>query len=287
MSIFCINDIKSKFLIYKIKNILIIKNIFFKRKYLKKMKLLYYIIFFSLIRMLVNVLYINPCSIEKNEKISINKYNTAWLEFDYLEENILKSTDFDELFLLHPKSKNKIVTTKIVNDEKIFKDHGAHRYYESYGEIPKLDLSILQNNYMFSDLNSKKKNMPKQFENINNYINKYNEYNQITVTWYDTNSDYIPYHSDWKTDMEINSNISILTLNKNDNDENCRKFIIKPKKYEKKDSLYDKIEIIAKHGYIIKMCGDFQEKYFHGIPKGTENSTQRISVSFRNYNLNN
>jgi len=230
---------------------------------------------------------INPSEYTTSQKINLNKSGSAFIEISMLSGEFYNYTKehFDDFFNLHPIEKSKVVM-KNKNNENCH-EVDAHRWYESYLNTPKLNQETLETSYMFSGLNDVQKELPEKFKPLFDYINKESEYNQIVVNWYADQDDYLPYHADWQHGMTKDSNIATLTLNKIDDDTQCRTFIIKPKGNNDgtipDDVIYKKINIILKHGTIIKMYGDSITNFRHGIPKSVNQSTPRIGVTFRQF----
>jgi hypothetical protein len=79
--------------------------------------------------------------------------------------------------------------------------------------------------------------------------------------------------------MIENAAIWIVNLNQSE-EEKEREFTILPKKTNE-DYLYEKYTVTLKHGIMIKMCGDMQKKFSHGVD--CEQKTKRIGLSFRQY----
>ncbi len=101
------------------------------------------------------------------------------------------------------------------------------------------------------------------------------EINQITINWFSDGKDFIPYHRDWNSE---NSEILILTLNEGD----PRTFYLKALSLTK-NSLEKKIGIKTEMGTIIKLCGNTNKKYKHGIQMEPNLNSRRISLSFRKF----
>jgi len=54
-------------------------------------------------------------------------------------------------------------------------------------------------------------------------------------------------------------------------------------KNENIDYIYDKVNIVLKHGSIVTMCGTTQKEFKHGIEKSEHEVGSRIGLSFRQF----
>lgn len=179
-----------------------------------------------------------------------------------LDEKILSTLNFKELWKLHPPKKNSVIVEN--------KNVDAHRYYKSYLYYPKYNNNIMQT-YMFSDNLFKKHDFPDILIPLLSFINQNEKikYNQMTINWFENGCDYIPYHSDCLKD--IDGNILILSLGAK------RKLSFKNK------NSFQKIEIDCVNGTLVEMDINNQKEFRHSIKKDVENTEKRISISFRKY----
>lgn len=209
------------------------------------------------------------------EKLYLDNEKKSWIITSTLPNELKKyATDnFDALFNLHPINKGSVIVHNTMVD--------VNRWYTSYMNTPKWDLKSGYS-YMFSDIygNFKEKYLPEQFMPFLEYVNKdKNVYNQVVVNWYETSDNYIAQHSDCEIGLNTDVPIIILTLNKNDIDFRTLKIT------SKKNITKDPVLVPLKHGSIIKLGGDIQKKYRHGVPKVPSNikTVPRISMSFRSF----
>jgi hypothetical protein len=166
-----------------------------------------------------------------------------------MHDELLKYVDthFDTMFSYHPENRAKVVMYE--------KEVDCNRWQQSYLNTPIYDEQISQNSsYMFSGkTNDIKEELPPEFQTILNYVNKSENkpaYNQVTVNWYENGSDYIPYHSDYTDKLVPNTDILVVNLVKDEN--NLRKFCLKPKS-SNKHAWYSRVEIPLYNGVMISM----------------------------------
>jgi hypothetical protein len=74
----------------------------------------------------------------------------------------------------------------------------------------------------------------------------------MVIHWYEK-EDYIPLHSDCTYSMIENAAIWIVNINQTEEEKT------------NDDYLYEKYTVHLKHGSMIKMCGDMQKKFSHGV----------------------
>ena len=179
----------------------------------------------------------------------------------------------------------------------------CHRWFKSYLKTPEFDKST-HKSYMFSgeDFSEIEKDLPNIFKPYYDHMCSLdNRYNQVVVNYYEQGKDFIPFHRDWTTGMVDKYEISIITLNKND--DNPRTFEIIPRD-DIKDNDYKskKISVELNNGLILtmgsrrKLCfqatipsregGKFQDKFRHGIPcflQEKDSINQRFGITFRQF----
>ena len=224
-------------------------------------------------------------------KIFLTDDNNSWLSISQLPEDLINYTNenYNSLFDLHPPELGKI----LFYDKQDWKEIVKNRYHASYLNTPKYNKNVLSS-FMFSGYDESKNNddIPSEFKPFYDFIKLQNDkYNQIGINWYDACS-YIPFHSDCEAGMIENHEITIINLNNpkqtNSNellDERFEERILtfKPRG-DKKNNLYDNVNICLSQGVIVTMNGNTQNDYKHGIkPLKNGNVISRIGVSFRQF----
>lgn len=197
------------------------------------------------------------------EIIFLDKSKNSWIETGLLDDKLIKYAEdnFSKLFNIREENyKSKVLMGN--------KEIDAHRYYKSYLNIPKREDNC-KKSYMFYEKSEK---LPEEFLPFAEY---FPDFNQITINWFSDGKDFIPYHRDWNSE---NSEILILTLNEGD----PRTFYLKALSLTK-NSLEKKIGIKTEMGTIIKLCGNTNKKYKHGIQMEPNLNSRRISLSFRKF----
>lgn len=210
----------------------------------------------------------------------LNNNKTSYLRIRQLPKDlkIHAMKNFNEMFALHPEKKHKIIM--------FLEEVEVNRWQQSYLNTPSYEMNTLRTqSYMYSgfDVSNNNNQLPKKFQIYYDYMKSIDKkYNQVVANWYQDKNDYIAYHADCEDGMIPNAEISIISLYENDvNDsENYRTFSFMPKN-DKIDCWYDKVNIMARHGTIITMCGNTQKEFKHGIEKTNDNVIPRISLSFR------
>lgn len=214
--------------------------------------------------------------------IYLNTDKTSYIKISYLPDDLKKYAidNFSQMFDLHPTERHNI----ILRMEQV----EVYRWQQSYLKSPQLyDQDVLKKkSYMFSGFDTSNNNieLPEQFKIFYDYIirTQNDRYNQVVANWYKTGQDYIAYHSDCEIGMIPNSEITTISIYENENDTGkYRTISFVPK--DGVDSIYDKINIVDKHGLVITMCGDIQSNFRHGIEKTEGDVLPRISLSFRQY----
>ena len=174
------------------------------------------------------------------------------------------------------------------------KEVEVNRYSKSYLNTWTDLTHTKTGSYMYSgyDTLSNNDELPEIFKPYYEFMkNIDNNYNQVIVNWYENENDYIAPHADCQRGMIKNSKIAILTLNEffieNNDSENIRYLEIIPKKYQSDDKpLADIFKIKLDHESIITMCGTIQDNFLHGIKKENKKIGKRISLSFRQMEIN-
>jgi alkylated DNA repair dioxygenase AlkB len=118
--------------------------------------------------------------------------------------------------------------------------------------------------------------LPELFEPFYNFMkNSDNRYNQVIANWYQ-DKDYIPLHSDCDAKMVNNYTIGLINLNIDNDDSDCRYFQLISKEDGKE------FNIALRHGIIITMGGDCQQKFTHSV-LSNGHTKKRMSLSFRQF----
>jgi hypothetical protein len=231
-----------------------------------------------------NILEIDTDDIKDGDTVSISLTtdNSAWIELAHLpyELKTYSQVNFNMLFNLHPVERGKI----IMGNGQETREIESSRWHASYLNTPKWDRT-LETSYMFSGYaNSQvthKVESPSEFSPFYEYMNKLGKYNQVVANWYKDGSDFIPFHSDYSYGMPKDSDVAILSLYEHAND--YRVFSIKAKQIENNTNVcYEKVDIKMRHGHILFMRGDTQDKFRHGVPQ-METNSRRISLTMRYY----
>lgn len=215
---------------------------------------------------------------------TIQLENESYLVIRNLPEDLANSLrqDFDKMFDLHPKNRGVVITIDPVT--KLPVDHLCRRWFQSYLNTPKWDPTQNHNSYMFSGVDPEPQpELPYEFHDVFSYVNNDGKYNQIVANWYQTGSDYIPFHSDYDYNKVPGTGVVIVNLTKSD--DVVRTFVVKPKKSMIPDAVSHYIPL--SHGKIIEMHGNTQQYYYHGVPvvqkrhRTDADPGPRISLSFR------
>jgi alkylated DNA repair dioxygenase AlkB len=171
----------------------------------------------------------------------------------------------------------------------------VHRYQQCYLKTPKIDQDTLhKQSYMYSGYDTSNNNgeLPELFQVYYDHMKSLDtNYNQVIANWYLDETDYIAHHSDCEIGMINNAAISIISLyGQNEQHNHVMSFI--PKNGEI-NHIYDKLNIILRHGVVVTMCGTTQKEFKHGVATksihdGSEKSENsdviaRISLSFRQF----
>lgn len=200
------------------------------------------------------------------EKQFIDKYKMCWLGIGHIDDDILKSCDFEIMWSYHPEKKSEIIMRE--------KEIPAHRYLQSYLNTPSIGtVDLKKSSYMFSKDN--KVDIPTEFENVLKHINnKYNmEYNQVVVNWYEDGNDYLPFHKDWTNDTSKAFYVTTVTFCEKD----CnRTFYVE---YENDKNIGKSLK--TTNGMVITLGGMTNTYFTHGILKEPEIIGKRISLTFR------
>ena len=232
------------------------------------------------------ILNYDPINDTNDEKIIyLNTSKTSYLKIKYLPDNLKNyaTENFNEMFDLHPETKHKIIM--------FLKEVEVHRWQQSYLNTPQYKIDTLKKqSYMYSgfDTSNNHIELPYHFQLYYDYMKTMdNKFNQVIANWYQDNNDYISHHSDCEIGMIPNAEIAIISLYEKtiDDSTNYRIFSLIPnnKKINYLDYEYDRINVVARHGTIITMCGNTQKEFKHGIEKTNRNVSRRISISFRQF----
>ena len=216
----------------------------------------------------------------KNSEKKIILSKNSYIIIDQLSDALCKygKDTFISLFNLHPEVSNVVMFDRNIK---------SPRFHQTYLKTPKY--TDKTNSYMFcgaADCVTTENPLPILFQPFFDYFNSFesegDKYNQVVINWYENGSHYCSPHGDYVTDMKEKANIVILTLNENDELLPCRIFRIKPRE-ETLDRVYSKVDILSRHGSIIKMEGDMQSEFRHAIPKCPDPCSRRISFTLRKF----
>lgn len=184
------------------------------------------------------------------------------MDIDQIPAVIMRNLQFEKIWSLKPEIQNMVIH----NHHPV----KSHRFYRSYGNVPPKDDDSMT--YMFSDNDTEIFPIPEVFHPVRDFLNeKYDQtYNQLTVNWYESGTDYTPYHRDWVENMPNHAKISIVSIVESDDNPRNLVFRIDPS-----------IRIACRNG----ICVTFGDKFLnvrHGVPQ-MPGTSQRISLSFRSY----
>jgi len=237
----------------------------------------------------MDLLYNMTSNVYNNNNIIYNKNlfldNSSYIKFtklpdEYLNYSFYNYDKMTELIKTSDKSKVLVYNKNITNPK--YNEIITNRWFKSYLNTPKVP-NYINKSYMFSGY--EKKEVEEKLPNIFNPIYQFfkridNNYNQIVVNYYEREHDSIALHSDWDDNMIENYEISILTLNKNNNKN--RYFTIVSKNNNQNSNC---IKIELYNGLIITMGGNFQKNFRHGIQKISDSNTlnQRLGITFRQF----
>ena len=237
----------------------------------------------------MDLLYNMTSNVYNNNNIIYNKNlfldNSSYIKFtklpdEYLNYSFYNYDKMTELIKTSDKSKVLVYNKNITNPK--YNEIITNRWFKSYLNTPKVP-NYINKSYMFSGY--EKKEVEEKLPNIFNPIYQFfkridNNYNQIVVNYYEREHDSIALHSDWDDNMIENYEISILTLNKNNNKN--RYFTIVSKNNNENNNC---INIELYNGLIITMGGNFQKNFRHGIQKISDSNTlnQRLGITFRQF----
>lgn len=222
------------------------------------------------------ILKIKPGSAIR-QTIILTKDRLSWITIGSLPIELKEygSTNFSEMFNLHPPERQKIIMYN--------KEVEVSRYQQSYLNTPSYTPNLLKSrSYMYSGFDTSKNNtdLPAKFKKYLDFVNSLGRgiYNQVTINWYSDGSDYIALHSDCEEKLKHHSPIIIITLNEHDT--YLREFIIRSK-FDNENVIYNKMSIDLENGTVITMGGNTQKMFMHGVPKAHDSVSRRISLSFR------
>ena len=222
-----------------------------------------------------NIIYNKELFLDNSSYIKFTKLPDVYLNYSFYNYN--KMT---ELIKSPDKSKVLVYNKNITNPK--YNEIITNRWFKSYLNTPKIP-NYINKSYMFSGY--EKKEVEEKLPNIFNPIYQFfkridNRYNQVVINYYEREHDSIALHSDWDDNMINNYEISILTVNKNNNKN--RYFSIVSKNNNQNNN-FIKVELY--NGLIITMGGNFQKNYRHGIQKISESNAlnQRLGITFRQF----
>jgi len=192
-------------------------------------------------------------------------------------------TDFDEIFSLHPAERGRIITDIDKN-----MDSDSHRWHQSFLQTPSLDTfrDAGCQSYMYGGRESAQISaqtpLPMQFQPLLDWMNtnEKGRYNQCTVSWYENGADRCKMHRDGNHGMVPNYKIASLSLFRSP--VATRQFRLKAKSITTDSVLPTQgLFVEMRHGSVVVMCGDTDDKFRHGVPSDASITEPRIGVSFR------
>jgi len=234
-------------------------------------------------------LIVTPNRAKKFDRIDLTENGDSYITLEWLtpELDTYGKTKFKEIFDLHPNEPSHVVMYG--------KNIESRRWHKSYLHYPKYNESIFgKRSYMYSSTKDEQhRTLPTLLEPFLEHMNagqKQHKYNNVIVNWYLDGSNFLQGHSDCKIGMVPDANVSILTLNEDDEQPRKIQFNVKQRFYPKRSTYssvkYSKIELTLPHGCIIKMHGDVQYYFKHRIPRQEEVTSSRVSISFRMFDEN-
>ncbi len=194
------------------------------------------------------------------------------MDIDTLSPGMLNyaNMNYNEMFNICP-----LEYSEVIEKDKVL---SRRRYHKSYMRTPVYNKELCKNNaYMFSGHNSdNNQELPAIFQPFLKFINdKYNtDYNQVTINWFKSGSDYIPIHKDYRNGIDEKCDIIIISLG------DSRTFRVKK---INNNNIKSNVDYNVKNGDIVKI----DTHCLHGVPQIPDNDCQakhsRISISFRRY----
>jgi hypothetical protein len=222
--------------------------------------------------------------------IYLTENKSAWIQIDRLPDELSKKAEesYAQMFALHPTERGKVVVKG--------KELVSPRWHQSYLSTPAYDpVLALHTSYMYCGKESTVQSvLPKEFQPYLDYINsdamKHGEekYTQVIANWQQDGNDYTPFHADCTRMMPLGADIVMINFKGpvaeevSDNKkvvEDSRLFEIKPKRQFCHDFLYSRVSIVTRHGTVVRMCGDTQNKFRHGVPKSAASAATRSRIS--------
>jgi len=204
----------------------------------------------------------------------------SWVELSGLPDDLLQyaTDEYKKLFELHPADRGNVVMQHRDQPHNV----PTYRWYQSYLWKPRYDKNTMAS-YMYSGLDESVDagdlTLPSQFQPFLDFMNKDESdslCNQMILNWYLNGNDKLAAHSDCTKKMVKDAPIAIMSLNEGES----REFRLIAK-LSTENAIAKNISIIAPHGCIIKLCGETNAKFRHCVPKNSDITTSRISLTFR------
>lgn len=104
-------------------------------------------------------------------------------------------------------------------------------------------------------------------------------FNQVTLNWYATGNEFLPYHVDWLCGSPPGAVVSSVTLAPPGVP--ARDFVLKPTVEERPSALADRFVIPTRNGTVITLGGTALTAYRHSVPPAPGHQAPRINASFR------
>ncbi len=220
---------------------------------------------------------IDPANIDGELYVALTRISSSWIKVSCLPSELseMMLNNFDAISSLKPSSPCFIKGPDEFGNPQS-RDMPAHRFYQSFLNTP-LPTSKTRRHYMFGE------SIPTCITPLHDYMNTISQYNQVVVNWYPSGKERLEFHGDWICGITPDSDIASVSLTRATEAEKCREFVIKAKKTTP-DCTYQKLTIVARHGTIIRMGGNSQTEFDHGIPSSSQDVSPRIGITFRHYN---
>lgn len=167
---------------------------------------------------------------------------------------------FDKMYALRP-DESKVW----IGPEKV--ETKSERAHASYLRTPPL-LKDVKKSYMFDNLNPE---LPSEFIPIKQYFGQH--YNQVVVNWYRDGNEFIPMHGDCEHGFAPGADVVVVSLGA------TRIFKLEARDPNGKIAY---LGIPCPTGTIIRMRGETQKEYRHGVDKD-DTSQRRISITLRSF----
>lgn len=204
---------------------------------------------------------------EAKDVIKLNE--TSYVKIHHMSDELKTkyAHDFFDFFKKHPKERHTIT----MNGNKV----EVPRWQENYNNTPSKSKAAEEGkrSYMFDGENI---DFPEYFKDIKDVVEEIDpRYNQSSANWYKEN-DNIAMHCDCENNMIEDYKIAIVSLYwYSDNSRMLKMSNIKTD---------EEFFIPLEHGTIVELCGNATKEFKHGTVDSKNESSSRISLSFRMMN---